>query len=36
LSKEVDEKGEPVKRQRKFTIAPLTEEDLKLIEGEVK
>jgi len=36
LSKEVDEKGEPVKRQRKFTIAPLTEEDLKLIQGEVK
>jgi len=36
LSKEVDEKGEPVKRQRKFTIAPLTEDDMKLIEGEVK
>lgn len=36
ISKELDEKGEPVKRQRKFTIAPLTEEDLKLIQGEVK
>ncbi len=36
LAREVDEKGQPVKRQRKFTIAPLTEEDLKLIEGGVK
>ncbi|MCX7879749.1 MAG: biopolymer transporter ExbD [Ignavibacteria bacterium] len=36
ISKELDEKGEPVKRQRKFTIAPLLEEDLKFIEGEGK
>ncbi|MGB9772171.1 MAG: ExbD/TolR family protein [Candidatus Kapaibacteriota bacterium] len=36
ISKEVDEKGEPMKRQRKFTIAPLTEDDLKLIQGEAK
>ncbi len=33
ISKELDENGEPMKRQRKFTIAPLEETDLKYIEG---
>lgn len=32
ITKEVDEKGQPMKRQRKFTIAPLEEDDLKYIE----
>lgn len=34
IAKEVDEKGQPMKRQRKFTIAPLEENDLKYIEGQ--
>lgn len=33
ISKELDAEGNHARRQRKFTIAPLTEEDLKLIEG---
>lgn len=33
VTKELDSEGNPIKRQRKFTIAPLLEEDLKLIEG---
>jgi hypothetical protein len=35
LSKDLDAQGQPVKRQRKFTIAPLsdTDDDFKLIQG---
>jgi biopolymer transport protein ExbD len=36
ITKEVDEKGQPMKRQRKFTIAPLEENDLKYIEGQLQ
>lgn len=36
ISKELDAEGKPLKRQRKFTIAPLTEDDLKFIEGGAK
>ncbi len=34
ITKEVDEQGQPIKRQRKFTIAPLEESDLKYIESQ--
>lgn len=33
ISKEMDKDGKPTHRNRKFTIAPLTDEDLKLLEG---
>ncbi|TAL69701.1 MAG: biopolymer transporter ExbD [Bacteroidetes bacterium] len=33
LSQKKDEKGEPVKRKRKFTLAPLDTSDLRLIKG---
>ena len=32
IMKDKDEAGEPVKRTRKFTIAPMTEEDLEKLE----
>ncbi len=34
ISSEKDENGKPIKRKRKFTIAPFTEEDAKLIEND--
>lgn len=36
IAKEVDAQGQPMKRQRKFTIAPLEENDLKYIEGQTE
>ncbi len=33
VSKDLDKDGKPTKRNRKFTIAPLTDEDLKSLEG---
>lgn len=33
IAKEMDKDGKPTKRNRKFTIAPMIEEDVKLLEG---
>ncbi len=33
IAKEMDKDGKPTKRNRKFTIAPMIEEDIKLLEG---
>lgn len=33
IGKEIDKDGKPTKRNRKFTIAPMAEEDIKILEG---